>query len=143
MAIAMRRWGLVLALALVAAAAGWPVAGDRSPAGTQGSLPVPPPMLSDYEQVSKSETPPSPSDCATKASIPRRCFGPQALRAAYNLPPLYAAGRDGSGRTIAIIDSYGSDTIAHDLHRFNTPFSLPSLCGEQGVTVAPGLPESA
>jgi len=141
MAIAMRRWGLVLALALVAAAAGWPVAGARSHAGTQASLPVPHPMLSDYEQVSKSETPPSPSDCATKASIPRRCFGPQALRAAYNLPPLYAAGKDGSGRTIAIIDSYGSDTIAHDLHVFNTAFSLPSMCGEEGVTCASGMPK--
>src|SRR5215471_4767535 len=141
MAIAMRRWGLVLALALVAAAAGWPVAGARSHAGTQASLPVPHPMLSDYEQVSKSETPPSPSDCATKASIPRRCFGPQALRAAYNLPLLYAAGEDGSGRTIAIIDSYGSDTIAHDLHVFNTAFSLPSMCGEEGVTCASGMPK--
>src|SRR5262249_59650248 len=80
-------------------------------------------------------------DRATKASTPGRGFGPQALRPAYNLPPLYAAGEDGSGRTIAIIDSYGSDTIAHDLHVFNTAFSLPSMCGEEGVTCASGMPK--
>src|SRR5262249_8663023 len=143
--IAIRRRGLVLALmlalALIAAAAAWPGAGARPRASTGPSLPVPRPVISDYEQVSKSETPPSPSDCATKASTPRRCFGPQALGAAYNLPPLYAAGKDGRGRTIAIIDSYGSDTIAHDLHVFNTAFSLPSMCGEEGVTCTPGLPK--
>jgi subtilase family serine protease len=144
MTIAMRRWGLVLVLALVAAAAAWPVAGARSRAPAASpvpSLPVPHPVISDYEQVSTSETPPSPSDCATKASIPRRCFGPQALRAAYNLPPLYAAGKDGRGRTIAIIDSYGSDTIAHDLHVFDTAFGLPSMCGEEGVTCTSGMPK--
>jgi subtilase family serine protease len=132
------RW--VPVLVLVAAAAG-PVAGARSTGGTQAPrLPVPRLMLSDYQQVSTSETPPSPGDCATKASIPRRCFSPQALRAAYNLLPLYAAGQDGRGRTIAIVDSYGSDTITHDLHVFNTAFNIPPMCGEESVTCAPGMP---
>src|SRR5215470_11675076 len=132
------RW--VPLLVLVAAAAG-PVAGARSTGGGEAPrLPVPRLMLSDYEQVSTSETPPSPNDCATRASIPRRCFSPQALRAAYNLNPLYAAGHDGRGRTVAIIDSFGSDTMAHDLHVFNTAFGLPGLCGEEGVTCAPGTP---
>jgi subtilase family serine protease len=133
------RW--VPVLVLVAAAAG-PVAGARSTGGTQAPLlPVPRLMLSDYKQVSKSETPPSPNDCATKASIPRRCFSPQALRAAYNLLPLYAAGQDGRGRTIAIVDSYGSDTIAHDLHVFNTAFNIPPMCGEESVTCTSGMPK--
>jgi subtilase family serine protease len=132
------RW--VPVLVLVAAAAG-PVAGARSTGDTGAPrLPVPRLMLSDYEQVSTSETPPSPGDCATKASIPRRCFSPQALRAAYNLLPLYAAGQDGRGRTIAIVDSYGSDTITHDLHVFNTAFNIPPMCGEESVTCAPGMP---
>jgi subtilase family serine protease len=54
--------------------------------------------------------------------------------------PLYAAGWDGTGRTIAIVDSYGSDTIAHDLHVYDQAFGLPSMCGEEGVTCAPGMP---
>jgi subtilase family serine protease len=38
--------------------------------------------------------------------------------------PLYAAGNQGQGMTIAIVDSYGSDTIAHDLHVFDSAFGL-------------------
>jgi subtilase family serine protease len=81
--------------------------------------------------------PPTQAQCA---SVGRRCFTPQAIRAAYNLGPLYAAGYDGRGQTIAIVDSYGSDTIAHDLHVFNSAFGLPSMCGEEALTCAPGMP---
>jgi subtilase family serine protease len=95
------------------------------------------PTVSDYAQVSTSAVPPTQAQCA---SVGRRCFSPQAIRAAYNLQPLYDAGLDGRGQTIAIVDSYGSDTIAHDLHVFNTAFGLPSMCGEEGVTCTPGLP---
>ena len=89
--------------------------------GVQVAYPVPHPTVSDYEQVSKSETPPTQAQCASAA---RRCFAPQAIRASYNLLPLYAGGKDGTGRTIAIVDSYGSDTMAHDLHVFNQAFGL-------------------
>lgn len=123
----------VVALGLVMVA---PTGGTRA----DDPLPLPHPMISDFEQVSTSDTPPTPQDCATKASIPRRCFSPQALRAAYNLNPLYAAGNDGRGHTIAIVDSYGSDTMAHDLHVFNTAFGLSPMCGEEGVTCTTGMP---
>src|SRR5262249_12028635 len=72
--------------------------------------------------------------------VGRRCFAPQAIRAAYNLAPLYAAGLNGAGQTIAIVDAYGSDTMAHDLHVFDQAFQLPSMCGEEGVNCAPGMP---
>jgi subtilase family serine protease len=62
------------------------------------------------------------------------------MRAAYNYPPLFAKGYDGKGRTIAIIDSFGSPTIASDLHVFNTAFGLQPMCGEAGVTCQPGMP---
>jgi subtilase family serine protease len=42
--------------------------------------------------------------------------------------------------TIAIVDSYGSDTMAHDLHVYNQAFGLQPMCGEEGVTCAPGMP---
>jgi subtilase family serine protease len=47
---------------------------------------------------------------------------------------------NGHGITIAIVDSYGSDTIAHDLHVYNQAFGLPSMCGEEGVTCSAGMP---
>jgi len=95
------------------------------------------PTVADYYQVTTSETPPTEAQCM---AVGRRCFGPQAIRAAYNLPPLYAEGFDGTGTTIAIVDSYGSDTMAHDLHVFDQAFGLPPMCGEEGVTCTAGMP---
>lgn len=95
------------------------------------------PAVSDYIQLTRSDTPPTAAQCV---SVGRRCFTPQSTRAAYNLQPLYDAGSDGRGMTIAIVDSYGSDTMAHDLHVYNQAFGVASMCGEEGVTCAPGMP---
>src|SRR4051812_39637153 len=95
------------------------------------------PTVSDYAQVGTSETPPTEAQCF---SVGRRCFTPQTTRAAYNLNPLYRNGFDGTGMTIAVVDSYGSDTMAHDLHVYDQAFGLPSMCGEEGVTCAAGMP---
>jgi subtilase family serine protease len=95
------------------------------------------PVVSDYAQVSTSETPPTEAQCF---SAGRRCFTPQSTRAAYDVNPLYADGLDGHGVTIAIVDSYGSDTIAHDLHVYDQAFGLPPMCGEEGVSCTPGMP---
>jgi subtilase family serine protease len=95
------------------------------------------PTASDYVQVSSSETPPTQAQCA---SVGRRCFTPQSTRAAYNVNPLYANGFDGTGTTIAIVDSYGSDTMAHDLHVYDQAFGLQPMCGEEGVTCTAGMP---
>jgi subtilase family serine protease len=48
----------------------------------------------------------------------------------YDLGPLYAQGLNGKGRTIAIIDSFGSATIANDLRVFNNAMDLQHMCGE-------------
>src|SRR5436190_2823635 len=115
------------------------VVGSAALAATRPSsaLPLPHPLVSDFVQVTSSETPPTQAQCN---SVNRRCFSPQAIRAAYNVNPLYDSGYDGSGRTIAIVDSYGSDTMAHDLHVFDQAFGLPPMCGEQGVTCTAGMP---
>ena len=42
------------------------------------------------------------------------------LRMAYDLNALYAAGLDGRGETIVIVDAYGSPTIYQDLYAFIT-----------------------
>src|SRR4051794_4697793 len=101
------------------------------------TLPTLTPMVSDYAQVSASATPPTQAQCN---SVGRRCFTPASTRAAYNVNPLYQAGLDGKGITIAVVDSFGSDTMAHDLHVYDQAFGLPAMCGEEGVTCTPGMP---
>jgi subtilase family serine protease len=77
--------------------------------------PILTPAVADHQLVTSSETPPTEAQCN---AIGRRCFTPQGFWGAYNLGPLFDAGLDGQGITVAIVDSYGSDTMAHDLHVF-------------------------
>ena len=102
-----------------------------------GSLPAPIPTVSDYQFLSASTTPPAETDCF---SVGRRCFTPASMQASYNLPPLYAAGNNGHGMTIAIIDSFGNPNMASDLGNFNTQMDLPHMCGEPGLTCTSGMP---
>ncbi|HZO97305.1 MAG TPA: S53 family peptidase [Gaiellaceae bacterium] len=96
--------------------------------------------MSEFQQLGTSETPPTEAQCfAANPPAGRRCFTPQSIRAAYNVGPLYARGFDGRGQTIAIVDSYGSDTMAADLKVFDDAFGLPHLCGEPGVACTPGM----
>jgi subtilase family serine protease len=130
--LAVVLFGGAIALYAFLAAAG--------PAGT--TLPLPQPGVGEWTFVSRSETPPTQAQCFTASPQPsgRRCFGPQAIQSAYNVEPLYDRGLDGKGVTIAIVDSYGSDTIAHDLHVFDQAFGLQAMCGEEGVTCQTGMP---
>lgn len=84
----------------------------------------------DIELVSLGETPPTQAQCA---AINRRCFSPQAEQNSYNLTPLLNAGHQGQGQTIIIVDSFGSETIRHDLMVFNNNFGLPHMCGEENT----------
>jgi subtilase family serine protease len=101
------------------------------------AMPMPHPTVSDYQFIASGITPPTEADCE---AVGRTCFTPQAIQSAYNVGPLYAAGNNGHGVTIAIVDSWGSDTMAHDLHVFNNAFGLPHMCGEEGVTCTSGMP---
>jgi subtilase family serine protease len=95
------------------------------------------PAVAEWQFVKSSTTPPTESACF---AVGRRCFTPVAMQNSYNVGPLYAAGLTGRGKTIAVIDSFGSATIANDLNVFSTAFGLPHLCGEAGVTCTPGMP---
>jgi subtilase family serine protease len=105
--------------------------------GRPQALPAPHPAWNDAQLVSSGTTPPTEAQCF---SVGRRCFTPQAIQAAYDVGPLYARGLNGKGQTIAIVDSYGSDTMAHDLHVFDQAFGLQPMCGEEDVTCAAGMP---
>src|SRR5271170_4564606 len=52
------------------------------------------------------------------------CYTPAQVRRAYGLNPLYAKGITGKGTTIAIVDSYGSPTIKHDLAVYDAAFGI-------------------
>lgn len=112
-------------------------AAPASPARTTTSLSGLHPTVSDYVQVSASTTPPTEAQCY---SVGRRCFTPTSTRAAYNVQGLIDSHLDGRGMTIAIVDSHGSDTMAHDLHVYDQTFGLPAMCGEESVSCAAGMP---
>jgi len=107
-------------------------------ANNKSSLyPAPHPTVSDFQFIKAGETPPNDANCE---SVGRTCFTPQAIQSAYNVGPLYGQGYNGKGVTIAIVDSWGNDAMAHDLHVFNNAFGLPHMCGEEGVTCTTGMP---
>ncbi len=81
--------------------------------------------------ILKTKQVPAPLTTAQcEAEIGIACYTPVQYRVAYDLNPLYdgsALGRDitGAGRTIVIVDSFGSPTIAADLHHFDQQFGFP------------------
>jgi subtilase family serine protease len=102
--------------------------------------PTPNPTFSDAQWVSGSISPPTQADCANAVPAARRCFNPASMENSYNLLPLYAAGHQGQGVTVAIIDSFGNPNMASDLANFDTQFGLPHMCGEPGASCAAGTP---
>src|SRR5213596_2437696 len=125
----------VLVVGLIAVAAA--TAAVRS-GSSAAAVPVVRPSVTDYQLISSGTAPPTEAQCN---AVGRTCFTPQALYSAYNIGPLHAAGWTGKGMTIAIVDSWGSDTMAHDLHVFDTAFGLPPMCGEEGVNCTPDMPK--
>jgi subtilase family serine protease len=64
-------------------------------------------------------------------------FSPGDVRAAYDMNPLYAAGLDGTGETIVIVDAFGSPTIETDAAVFSQFYGLPPV--DLTIAKAPGL----
>lgn len=95
------------------------------------------PAVAEWHLISNGPAPPSESDCF---AMGLRCFTPQSMTAAYNYGPLFDQGFNGKGKTIAVIDSFGSPTIASDLHVFDTAFGVQPMCGEAEVTCTSDMP---
>src|SRR5947209_20053271 len=68
---------------------------------------------------------PAPSDALCRAKIEVPCYSAQEMRTASGVASLINAGFTGKGQTIVIIDSFGSPTIAADLHTFDVGYGLP------------------
>src|SRR5206468_8413068 len=58
-------------------------------------------------------TAPTTADCLGSFGI--ACYVPAMFQPPYDMPPLYAAGLTGKGRTIVIVASFRSPTAAADL----------------------------
>jgi subtilase family serine protease len=54
------------------------------------------------------------------------CYQPAQLQAAYNLPALYKRQITGKGRTIVVVDTFGSPTISNDLASFDRQLGIPA-----------------
>jgi subtilase family serine protease len=54
-------------------------------------------------------------------------YQPSDIQTAYDMNPLYKVGLDGSGQTVAIVDAYGSTTIAQDAAAFSAIMGLPPV----------------
>jgi subtilase family serine protease len=133
----IRRWA-VIPVGLSLASVGLVMTAQKASHGSAAARAVVfHPAIAEYYQLTTGTTPPTEVQCN---SAGRRCFSPQDVQAAYNLAPLYANGFNGKGETIAIVDSFGSDTIASDLHVYDQAFGLQPMCGEASVTCGPGMP---
>jgi subtilase family serine protease len=66
---------------------------------------------------------PTSAQCLMRFGV--ACYSPRQIEAAYNLGALYRRGLNGRGRTIVIVDPFGSPTIGHDLRVFDRAFRLP------------------
>jgi subtilase family serine protease len=100
-----------LACALGAALAAWLSTGVGAAQTTATTSTLPPPPLTSAQ-------------CFQKLVL--RCYSPQQVQHAYGLTALYRKGYDGRGRTIVIVDPFGSPTIVHDLMVFDAGFGLPA-----------------
>ena len=133
--------GIAAAIAAFVASSGRTTAtahGTMSPASGSSSL---------YQSVGRPLTGATGSvhfNC--QKTTPAGCYGPDQIHAAYGIQPLLDHGVNGSGRTIAIVDAYGSPTIGADLALFDSTWGLPAPPSFQVVApfgISPTDPDTA
>ena len=114
-----RRTLAILAIGLIAAIG--------SPAPVAAKAPVRPhPLMAQprFMSLHGLQLPLTPAQCL---AFGLTCMGPPEFTKAYNLGPLYKKGLDGRGRTIVIVDSFGSPTIREDMAVWDAEFGLPPV----------------
>ncbi len=83
-------------------------------------------------------SPPTTASCEKAYKV--ACYQPAQIQQAYGLPAVYASGVTGKGRTIVIVDSFGSPTIKSDLSVFDETFGLPAPPSFQVIQPAGKVP---
>ncbi|WP_234543209.1 S53 family peptidase [Streptomyces shenzhenensis] len=118
----MARTGRGLAAATSVAALAVTALANAAPAAVPHTLAVP--AVVGHTLAHDVSSPLSNAQCQAKWQI--NCYNPLQYRTAYDLNALYRKGVTGKGRTIVIVDSYGSPTVQHDLDVYSKQFGLPS-----------------
>lgn len=67
---------------------------------------------------------PTPSECLSDYGI--GCYTPTDIRSAYDIPDTINGKPAGTGKTIMIVDAYGSSTAQADLDTFSSTMGIPS-----------------
>ncbi|HVU71575.1 MAG TPA: S53 family peptidase [Mycobacteriales bacterium] len=75
--------------------------------------------------AAQTAVPRPPTRTTCQGTLGVDCLRPAQVRKAYGVGALAARGLNGEGVTIAIVDSFGSPTIEHDLRVFDRAFGLP------------------
>lgn len=78
--------------------------------------------------------PPTTAQCEKNFGI--ACYQAHQIQTAYNLAPLFAKGDQGQGSTIAVVDAFGSPSIASDLKTFDKAMGLPNPPSFKVITPA-------
>ena len=126
---AARRGGMLLALAALPALVGVAPVGAAMASGASvaaaGSAASPIPAVVGHILLPTTDAQPVPtSQCQSEIGI--ACYSPVQYRAAYDLNTLYKRGITGAGKTIVIVDAYGSPTIQNDLNTFDAQWGFPN-----------------
>jgi subtilase family serine protease len=98
-------------------------AGTPAGAGAAAAVPGASPFVIMLGQMALSK-PPTIAQCEATLAVP--CYGPPQFHVAYDMNSLYSAGDEGRGKTIVLVDAYGSPTIKSDLTAFDNGFGLPA-----------------
>jgi subtilase family serine protease len=120
-----------------------PAATVAAPAAHAATVTVRPDLGGPILKTGQFPAPQTIAQCQADFRI--NCYTPVQYRVAYDLNKLYAKGITGAGKTIVIVDSFGSPTIASDLHTFDTQFGFPDpqLQIEQFGTIPPFDPTNS
>jgi len=122
---------LLVVAAVVTAAAVTALVGGRA---QSHAVAVARPLLPQPPTAHAATQPRPTSQCLTVYGI--HCYSPAQFEQAYDLASLHSAGVTGAGQTIAIVDSFGSPTIAQDLHQFDQTFGVSN---PWGVPIDPAI----
>jgi subtilase family serine protease len=126
---------LLLALAQSSSAVATQTA-SAAHTSTNTAVVKPIPAVTGHVDAAVLTSPIPTSQCVTQLGI--HCYSPVQYHDAYDLNTLYKHGITGAGRTIVLVDSYGSPTIQADLDTFDAQWGLPA--GHVTVVKAGNVP---
>ncbi|MHB1969461.1 MAG: S53 family peptidase [Acidimicrobiales bacterium] len=110
--------------ALVAFGAPALVAGASSTTDSSNIIYTVNPIAIPMPQSASASGLPSPGACIADFGL--ACYTPQIFHQAYQIPWTINGQLAGTGKSVAIIDAFGSPTIQQDLNTYDAAFGLPA-----------------